>query len=183
MEPFERDAILQALRGDQRAFEEVIRAQSRKLFALAYGILQDAGEAEDAVQDSFLKAWKHRGSGPSPEKFQGWLFTICRNRAVDMSRKKRAMPCDEEQLESFEAVERAPDKAAASAEIGAHISSALSRLPERYRLALTMRYIEDLDARTIEEAMNISEGALRGILGRGLTALRERLKPVANNTP
>src|SRR3954465_12516879 len=75
-----------AIQGDRDAFERVIRFTSRNLFAIAYGILQNREEAEDAVQDSFVKAWKSRWRVRNPEKFPAWLCTITRHRAHDLLR-------------------------------------------------------------------------------------------------
>src|SRR5262245_14059617 len=81
-----------AIHGDREAFEMIIRTQSRALFAIAYGILQDRAEAEDAVQDSLIKAWKSRWRVRDAEKFPAWLATIVRHRARDMARRRKPEP-------------------------------------------------------------------------------------------
>ena len=70
----------------------IIRTNSRALFAIAYGILQNREEAEDVVQDSLVKAWKTRWRVRDPEKFPAWLGTIARHRAHDTLRKRRPVP-------------------------------------------------------------------------------------------
>ena len=65
----------------------------------------------------------------------------------------------------------------ASAELDSEVQAALSQLPELHRAAVTLRYFEDLDYATIEQTLGVSNGALRGILGRALGVLRRRLKP------
>ena len=69
MDASEREQYRAAIQGDREAFEMIIRTNSRALFAIAYGILQDRGEAEDVVQDSLVKAWKTRWRLRDPEKF------------------------------------------------------------------------------------------------------------------
>src|SRR5512132_4717784 len=81
MDASEREQHRAAIHGDREAFEMIIRAHSRTLFAIAYGILQNREEAEDVVQDSLVKAWKMRWRVRDPEKFPGWLSMIARHRA------------------------------------------------------------------------------------------------------
>src|SRR3954470_5982894 len=90
-----------AIQGDRDAFEMVIRSTSRNLFAIAYGILQNREEAEDVVQDTFVKAWKSRWRIRDSEKLPAWLSTIARHRARDLARKRRPEPLPE----NFEANE------------------------------------------------------------------------------
>lgn len=167
----------QALSGDQEAFEEVIRRYSRQAFARAYSLLRQPEEAEDVVQETFLKVWNSRQKIRNPEKFSQWLFTIVRNQAFDVMRKRRTVPLTEE-LESIETPSHHnPDHQAEKEEVRGRIDAALDALPETHRLAITLRYLEGMDHQGIEEAMGVSNGALRGILGRSLQVLRQTLKP------
>ncbi len=84
MDANERELYRAAIHGDREAFEMIIRTQSRALFAIAYGILQNREEAEDAVQDTLVKAWKSRWHVRDPEKFPAWLAMIARHRARDV---------------------------------------------------------------------------------------------------
>src|ERR1700739_3490197 len=92
MDANEREVYRAAIHGDREAFEMIIRTQSRPLFAIAYGILQNREEAEDAVQDALVKAWKSRWRVRDPEKFPAWLSMIARHRARDVFRKRRKLP-------------------------------------------------------------------------------------------
>jgi len=163
-----------AIQGDRDAFEMIIRSSSRNLFAIAYGILQSREEAEDVVQDTFVKAWKSRWRVRDPEKFPAWLSTIARHRARDLARRRRPEPLPHD-FESAEAVETTAP--AANADLDSEIQAALSQLPELHRMAVTLRYFEELDYATIERTLGLTNGALRGILGRSLGVMRRRLKP------
>src|ERR1700682_5988562 len=92
MDANEREKYRAAIHGARDAFEMIIRTHSRALFAVAYGILQSREEAEDAVQDALVKAWKSRWRVRDSEKFPAWLATITRYRARDVFRKRRAVP-------------------------------------------------------------------------------------------
>ena len=89
MDSAERIMVTAALAGDDEAFETVIRTYSRSLFAVAFAILRDRGEAEDVVQETLLKAYKTRWRVRSVEKFQAWLASVARNRALDVLRRRR----------------------------------------------------------------------------------------------
>jgi len=171
MDPSEREKYQAAIHGDREAFEMIIRTHSRTLFAIAYGILQNREEAEDIVQDSLVKAWKTRWRVRDPEKFPAWLATIARHKAHDIFRKRRTVPLSEQVTEPIE-----PEPANTSA-LDRKLHSALAALPELHRAALTLRYFEEMDYRTIENSLGLTNGALRGILGRALTSMRKQLRP------
>jgi RNA polymerase sigma-70 factor (ECF subfamily) len=164
-----------AIQGDREAFEAVIRSTSRNLFAIAYGILQSREEAEDVVQDTFVKAWKSRWRVRDSAKLPAWLGTIARHRARDLARKRRP----ERLPENFESNEVVPFEGGAGqkADLDGEVRSALAQLPELHRAAVTLRYFEELDYGTIEQTLGLTNGALRGILGRALGLMRKRLKP------
>lgn len=172
MDAVERTMIVQALAEDEEAFEKLIRAYSRRVYAVAYAILQDPSEAEDVVQETFLKAHRVRLRFREPEKFPGWLQTVARNGSRDRLRRRRPQ-AREETLEAM-VDHRAPPPGSSleEGEFQAHLRLALRKLPEEHRVALTLRYLENLDYRTIESTMGLSNGALRGILGRALGTLR-----------
>src|SRR4051812_31700903 len=163
-----------AIQGDRDAFEMVIRSTSRSLFAIAYGVLQNREEAEDVIQDTFVKAWKSRWRVRDSAKLPAWLSTIARHRARDLARKRRPEPLPED-FETEELVEF--ERARQKADVDGEVRSALAQLPELHRVALTLRYFEDLDYGTIEQTLGLTNGALRGILGRALGLMRKRLKP------
>jgi RNA polymerase sigma-70 factor (ECF subfamily) len=171
MDASEREHYRAAVQGDREAFEMIIRMHSRTLFAIAYGILQNREEAEDVVQDSLVKAWKTRWRVRDPEKFPAWLATIARHRAHDIFRTRRAVPISEQ---IFESIDPGPSNTTA---LDQQLQSALASLPELHRAALTLRYFEEMDYRTIENTLGLSNGALRGILGRALAAMRKQLRP------
>ena len=174
MDSSEREQYQAAIHGDRKAFEMIIRTHSRALFAIAYSILQSREEAEDVVQDSFVKAWKTRWRVRDAAKFPAWLATIARHRAHDIFRKRRTVPLSatiDEVIEPGSAAE--PN----NPELDQQLHSALAALPELHRAALTLRYFEEMDYRSIENILGLTDGALRGILGRALAAMRKQLRP------
>ena len=174
MDANERELYRAAIHGDRDAFEMIIRTHSRGLFAIAYGILQNREEAEDAVQDALVKAWKSRWRVRDPDKFPAWLSMIARHRARDVFRKCRHVPLSDEIAASLES-ER--ESLRADAGLDRHVHSALAALPEVHRTALMLRYFEEMDYATIENRLGLSNGSLRGILGRALATMRKQLRP------
>jgi RNA polymerase sigma factor (sigma-70 family) len=175
MDASECEQYQAAIHGDREAFEMIIRTHSRTLFAIAYGILQDREEAEDVVQESLVKAWKMRWRVREPEKFPAWLCMIARHRARDVFRKRRTVTLSDEATESL-ASETSRD--ASDQLLDRQLQSALAQLPELHRSALTLRYFEEMDYHSIEKLLGLTNGALRGILGRALAAMRKQMKPV-----
>jgi RNA polymerase sigma-70 factor (ECF subfamily) len=174
MDSNEHDIYRAAIHGDRDAFEMIIHSSSRNLFAIAYGVLQNREEAEDVVQDTLVKAWKSRWRVREPEKFPAWISTIARHRARDLARRRRPEPLPHD-FESAETVE--PKTETENADLNSEVQAALSQLPELHRMAVTLRYFEELDYATIEQTLGLTNGALRGILGRALGVMRRKLKP------
>ena len=178
MDANEREQYRAAIHGDRDAFEMIIRTQSRVLFAIAYGILQNREEAEDTVQDALIKAWKSRWRVRDPEKFPAWLAMIVRHRAHDVFRKRRTVPLEENPEGHARSCPTFPaNDATKTTVLDRQLHSALATLPEVHRSALMLRYFEEMDYRTIEDTLGLTNGALRGILGRALAAMRKQLRP------
>jgi RNA polymerase sigma-70 factor, ECF subfamily len=173
MDANEREVYRAAIHGDRDAFEMIIRTHSRTLFAIAYGILQNREEAEDAVQDALVKAWKSRWRVRDPHKFPAWLCMIARHRARDVFRKRRNTSGEDLEGHAPSCRSSLPDTTA----LDRQLHSALATLPELHRSALTLRYFEEMDYASIEKLLGISNGALRGILGRALATMRKQLRP------
>ncbi|MGE5214429.1 MAG: RNA polymerase sigma factor [Nitrospirota bacterium] len=176
MDASEREQYRAAIHGDREAFEMIIRTNSRALFAIAYGILQNREEAEDVVQDSLVKAWKTRWRVREPEKFPAWLAIIARYRAHDVLRKRRPVPFLNERIETGE------NEPTDTTAVDQKLHSALATLPDLHRAALTLRYFDEMDYRTIEGTLGLTNGALRGILGRALASMRKQLRPALAST-
>jgi len=173
MEPADHQINLAAIHGDTEAFEMVIRKMSRPLFAIAFGALQNREEAEDVVQDAFVKAWKSRWQVRIPQRLSAWIAMIVRNRAHDILMRRRNVPLEEQfnEINSIQAQFWLAD-----AERYQQVYGALATLPELHRSVIALRYLEEMDYSSIEQTLGLSNGALRGILGRALAAMRKRLK-------
>ena len=162
------------------SFPTIIHTHSRALFAIAYGVLQNREEAEDVVQDVLVKAWKTRWRVVYTGEIPGLAgYDRTRpHRARDLARRRRicSVPGGGSQTgrsairrggRDFQKKRRSTNK----------VRAALATLPNLHRAALTLRYFEAMDYAAIERALGLSNGALRGILGRAMETMRKRLRP------
>jgi RNA polymerase sigma-70 factor (ECF subfamily) len=183
----ERGLIEKAQAGNRAAFEEVVRRTSRLVFARLYLETGDRHWAEDLLQETWLLAYRSLGRLNDPNRLRPWLLTIAQNVLIDalrrQSRKKRTPPARAEvhALAEVPSTASSPQQDAERAEMHDQALAALRSLPEEYRLPLTLRYITGADYETIETQLGLSNGALRGLLHRGLKILRARLEGTNGN--
>jgi RNA polymerase sigma-70 factor, ECF subfamily len=161
------ETLLAAARaGDQACFERLIEPHIAVGYRLAVAMLSDAGQAEDALQDATLRAWRSIGQLRSSAQVRGWFLTIVANRSRSM-RKARwwsviRLPDTRSGLPSpADATERRHD-----------LLSALGRLRPDERAAVFLRFYEDMNSREVGEALGITATAARSRIHRALQRLR-----------
>ena len=179
MDPATRVTVTKALAGDPAAFEALIRRYAGLVYAQVFMLLRDHHDCEDVVQETFLKAYTFRIRLRDPRKFPHWLLSIARNTARDVLRlrqKRDTAVADSRFARAARPAAAGPAVQAQLAERHRQVVAALAGLPEHWRLAVTLRYLDGWRHQRIREKMGISDGALRGILGRALRGLRRRLR-------
>lgn len=177
MDERERELVTNAQQGDRSAFEELVRATSRLIFARIYMETEDSHWTEDLVQETFIVAWRKIRQVTDPAGFRAWLFTVAHSVTMDAlrfaGRKKRAgKQANVEVLDRLPAVTPEPSEAAERAESRQKVISVLRSLPDVYRMPLMLRYLTGADYETIGRQLGITNGALRGMLNRGMELLR-----------
>ena len=166
----ERDQVLRAQGGDRGAFEEIVRATARLVWAYVHGLVKDPGWTEDIVQETYLRAWESIGWLKDPAAFRAWLFTTARRLAWRHA----------EVAGRSISVAEAPEAAAPPAEPEDErdrVRAALARLPERYRLPVTLHFVNGMEYGEISETLGLANGSLRGLIARGTKKLRDDLAP------
>jgi RNA polymerase sigma-70 factor, ECF subfamily len=174
--------VRRARAGDREAFEELVRRTSGLVFARLYLDTGDAHRAEDLVQDTFLLAFRSLDRLADPAGFRPWLLAIAHAALVDAARRdarrKRTPPGrSDTPLAAIPGPGPRPEEEAQRAELRRRVLAVLRSLPEDYRLPLTLRYITGADYDAIGAQLGLTNGALRGLLHRGLKMLRQRLPP------
>ncbi len=167
--------VAHARRGDARAFEALISRHERLALGVAYGVLQDAQLAGDAVQEAFLKAWKRLADLTQPGSFPSWLCGIVRNLSVDQKRRKRLATCELEEARRETAKSSDPADELHRRETGVRVNEALATLDELTRSALILRYYENLSSREIASVLGTTSAAVDMRLMRGRQAMKDKL--------
>ena len=168
-----------AARGDREAFEELVRRTSRLVYARVYLETGDAHQAEDLVQETYLRAFRSIRQVKEAAGFRKWLLTVARSVSIDAHRRNSRLRRQAPKRESQEVIEKtaAPQQEAPGREEERKkVRKALQSLPEEYRMPLTLRYIDGADYQAITTQLGLSNGSLRGLLHRGLKLLRGALK-------
>jgi RNA polymerase sigma-70 factor (ECF subfamily) len=173
-------AVDRAQRGDREAFRQIVEQHSRAVFRLAYRMTSSESDAEDMVQETFLRAWKQLGSYDGRAAFGTWLHRICANCSLDHIRRRKNTRMDvvtelyaEPQSES-----PSPERMALSLEIGAILNPALDELTALERAAFIMRHYEGLRIEEISRALGVEANAAKHSVFRAVQKLRKALAPV-----
>jgi RNA polymerase sigma-70 factor (ECF subfamily) len=171
------DLVTRARTGDLEAMDELVRRHHAAVYRTALGILHDEDRAQDAAQEAFLKAMRGLSGFRGDARFLTWLLTITVNEARGMLR--RVGRRQEQSLEHsgpLMAVDADPAEQATRGIEVARARACLARLPEKQRLAVSLRVFEGLSFREVGEAIDSSEGAARVNYHHGIRRLREMLE-------
>jgi RNA polymerase sigma-70 factor (ECF subfamily) len=169
------DLVRRVGEGDPHAVAELVARKLPRMTALAYRLLGDAAEAEDVVQDLFVRAWAQAPRWqPGAAKFDTWMHRVALNLCTDRLRKRREMPLPDD----WDAPDPAatPEAALAAADESDRVDRALAALAPRQREAIVLTYYQELSNKEAAQLMEIEVDALESLLSRGRRALRERLR-------
>lgn len=171
--------VRRAREGDRTAFEELVRRTTRLVYAKLYLETGDPHQAEDLVQETYLRAFRSIQQVVDPQGFRPWLLRVAGTAAIDAFRKQGAKRRAEPRRASMELLDGLPAPAGEEqgrAELREKARAVLQSLPEEYRLPLTLRYLDGADYAAITAQLGMSGTSLRGILHRGLQLLRKAIK-------
>lgn len=182
----QRDAVLVAAaqRGDMEAFAALVRTHSARVFRLAHRLTQQRQDAEDVVQETFLRAYRRLPQFGGDASFDTWLHRIAVNCACDLLRTRQRGPVayfeeePAEQLGSLESAAASPERAAVAAEAQRRVNAALCDLTSRERTAFLLRHVEAMPIEEISQALGLSQGAAKQAVFRAVRKLRQILAPV-----
>lgn len=172
--------ILAAQTGDLSAFNEIVRRHERAVFGVCMRLLRDVANAEDATQDTFIRAWgainNFRGDIVRP-----WLLRIATNRAYDLLRARARRPARSLDAEPFEIEPEwsslasqgdSPESHASRSELSIVLERALDELPDNQRLAIILSDIQGYGYEEIAEITDVATGTVKSRISRGRSRLR-----------
>ena len=186
----ESDLLARARRHDKAAIRTLVRHHNRRLFRVARSILKDDWEAEDAVQEAYVKAFTHLDDFQEKSKFSTWLTRIVVNEALGRLRKRRptadlfadidtvAASDDEARIVPFPLAASQPDpeRAMAQTEIHALLEKAIDALPDPFRIVLVARVIEEMSVEETAEMYGLKPETVKTRLHRARALLRDDLE-------
>jgi len=181
----EADLVAKAKSGDAQAFTELLTQYERKIYRLAKHITQNDEDAEDVLQETFLKAYEHLSGFQGNSKFYTWIVRIAVNESLMKLRKRKGnrfvsldepIETGEEEVKREIAVwEDNPEQRYSRDEMQGILNEAVDSLKPDFRTVFTLRDIEELSTEDTAEALGISVPAVKSRLLRARLALREKL--------
>jgi RNA polymerase sigma-70 factor (ECF subfamily) len=187
MDKSKAEISIEALRvGDRREFARLVDAYSGPLYRLALKMLGNATDAEDALQNTFLKAFQHVDQFEGRSSLSTWLYRIASNEALMQLRKRRPettfsdISVEDDEEQNFDPVQLTdwpslPEEELLSAEARTTLDHAIEHLPEKLRIVFVLRDIEDLSIQETSQVLGLSETAVKTRLLRARLRLREEL--------
>lgn len=187
-------AVARARGGDSDAFRALVERYSRKIFRLAYRMTGNEQDAEDVVQETFLRAYRRLGQFESRANFGTWLYRIAVNSSLDSRRSRQRQEeyrtadaghpdpagYSEETLR-LASSEPTPDRLAFSTEVRRELTQALARLSAKERAAFVLRHFEGMSIEEIGRALGLRSNATKNNIFRAVRKLRERLEPLVSS--
>lgn len=184
----DEEVVKSVLAGDTAMFEILMRRHNQRLYRIARAILRDDAEAEDLIQDSYVRAYQHLAQFEGRAKFSTWLSRIAVHEALARRRRRglyeemKPMPEHQgEQMDRFASPEPSPEQQVSSLETRRLLEQAIATLPEIYRTVFVLRDVEDMDTADTASALDISEENVKTRLHRARALLRKKLYAQAGN--
>lgn len=187
------DLVRRIKSGEEEAFREMVERYHRRVYSLAYGVLRNAEDAEEATQDAFLTLYRKIGTFDESKKFFSWFYRVALNAAY--SRARRRKPAKTVSLEDYlprfqgDGHQASPEFAAwvegiedetIAKELAERAEAFIGELPPAYRDVIWMVDVEEMKPADVAETLEISMPALKSRLHRARLFVRERLTEIAS---
>jgi RNA polymerase sigma-70 factor (ECF subfamily) len=187
-EPHEDDALVEEARtGSRAAFEALFHKYHRRAFAVALGVLKRPDDAQDVVQDAFIKVHKHIATFQGASSFYTWLYRIVMNLAIDHVRRTRKVVEWGDDVQISEAAgdgslvprveDDNPSKTVVRRELSDKIRQALDSLPEYHRAVILLREVEGMSYEEMAEVLDVPKGTIMSRLFHARRKMQDQLQP------
>lgn len=176
MDETDEGLIARIQEGNHQAFSVLVHRHSDKFYALAWRLLMNEAEADDVVQEAFIKLWTQPDLFQVDKgyKFTTWFYRVVSNMALDRLRGRKKW-VDPSILEYMQDQNQQADELYDEKQRQVHLEQAIRSLPERQRLALTLRLYEDLSVVEAAKVMGIGEKACESLLMRAKAGIRNHM--------
>ena len=185
----DEEVVKRVLDGETALYELLMRRHNQRLYRVARAILRDDAEAEDVMQDAYVRAYQNLASFQGRAKFVTWLTRIAVHEALTRSRRRLRFqaldPSDEsngEIMQSPPSSTRSPEQQAYDRELAAVLEKAVSSLSEDHRLVFVLRDVEGMTTEETAHSLNLTEENVKVRLHRARAGLRKRLYRVVGAT-
>lgn len=178
----DEDIVTRVLAGETSLFEIVMRRYNQRLYRVSRAILRDDGEAEDVMQDAYVRAYEHLDQFAGRAAFSTWLTRIAVHEAL--ARKRRRGRYDDldalqtthgDSMPTLKSSAPSPETDAATSETRRLLESAIEALPEAYRAIVVLREVEEMSVAETAESLGLTEGVVKTRLHRAHAMLRKEL--------
>lgn len=182
---FDARLVKLARKGDQGAFAELVDLYKDKLFHLGYRMLSNRHEAEDVVQETFLRVHKNWSRYDDKQKFSTWIYRIATNLCIDRLRKRKpsyyldAEMNDQEGMDGytlFPGDDKTPETEYLLSETQRTIHQAIAGLPAKYKSVIILRYLQEMSLQEISEVLDMPVTTVKTRVHRGREFLRKKLE-------
>lgn len=183
----DEELVKKARKGDQRAFDLLVRKYQHRIFALISRYVRDQDEVQDVAQEAFIKAWRALPRFRGDSAFYTWLYRIAvntaKNHLVSMGRRPPGSDIDAEEAEQFIGSDGlqdigTPESNLMSQELEAVINQAINGLPQELKTAVTLREFEGLSYEDIAAVMECPVGTVRSRIFRAREAIEQAIRPL-----
>lgn len=184
MDAIVKERIKEVLKGDQEAFGEIVELFKDKVFQICYRMLGNRHEAEDIAQEAFVRAYVNIHSFNLNKKFSTWLYRIATNLCIDRIRKKKPDSFLDEEVAGTDGLNlysqiaaegKSPDSEVETMELQEIVQREILKLPDKYRIVIVLRYMDDLSLKEISEVLDMPLGTVKTRIHRAREALRKQL--------
>jgi RNA polymerase sigma-70 factor (ECF subfamily) len=178
-----------ARNGDRKAFAEIVKRYEKKIMKLGFRMLNQRQEAEDVAQETFLKVYNNLNRYDMTLKFSTWIYRIATNLCIDHLRRRKeqvsldAFSADSANESSNRELQAkiadkwsTPENQVILSELQDQVQKAVQQLPDKYRLAIVLRYMQELSLQEISEILDIPLSTVKTRIHRGREVLRKKLE-------
>jgi RNA polymerase sigma-70 factor (ECF subfamily) len=178
----DEEVVARVLAGETGTFEIIMRRYNQRLYRVARAILRNDGEAEDVMQDAYVRAYEHLDQFAGRAKFSNWLTRIAVHEALARQHRRNRYqdlePMSEQEgdpMDRFASLALNPEQQAANSEIRRLLEEAVEKLPDAYRAIFILRDVEDMSTTDAADALEITEENVKVRLHRARALLRKSL--------